>query len=364
MSLVKANEYKDSNGTGNAAFHGTPVTPGGLNFRNRIINGAMMIDQRNAGASVSNGAGGLYTLDRWNVFGSQASKVTIQQNAASVTPPAGFKNYLGVTSSSAYTVGASESFSIRQYIEGFNTSDLNFGSASAATITLSFWVRSSLTGAFGGTLYNGAGDRFYPFSYTINSANTWEQKFIVVAGNTSGTWVGATNGTGLVIQFSLGAGSSVSGTAGAWTASAILQPTGSTSIVGTNGATFYLTGVQLEAGSVAAPFERRPYGLELALCQRYYNKLDFAVDGYASFYVEGATNAASTFMTAKYQFPVTMRATPTFVSAATFTTTNCSSVSNLVGPQQHVTLFGSSNTANLRAYAHLASGVLSWSAEL
>lgn len=265
-------------------------------LRNRIINGAMMIDQRNAGASVSNGAGGLYTLDRWNVFGSQASKVTIQQNGGGVTAPAGFKNYLGVTSSSAYTVGASESFSVRQYIEGFNTSDLNFGSASAATITLSFWVRSSLTGAFGGTLYNGAGDRFYPFSYTINSANTWEQKFIVVAGDTSGTWVGATNGTGLAVQFSLGAGSSVSGTAGAWTASAILQPTGSTSVVGTNGATWYVTGVQLEVGSVATPFERRMYGTELMLCMRYYEKSYNQTTAVGSNITVGAAYTQSAFV--------------------------------------------------------------------
>lgn len=296
------------NGTSGLTFNdGTSVgTASSLGMRNRIINGAMMIDQRNAGASVSNGAGGLYTLDRWNVFGSQASKVTIQQNAASVTPPAGFKNYLGVTSSSAYTVGASESFSIRQYIEGFNTSDLNFGSASAATITLSFWVRSSLTGAFGGTLYNGAGDRFYPFSYTINSANTWEQKFIVVAGDTSGTWVGATNGTGLAVQFSLGAGSSVSGTAGAWTASAILQPTGSTSIVGTNGATFYLTGVQLEVGTVATPFERRLYGQELAMCQRYYQKASgFQFSSYGA-----------TYNYLQWYFKATMRTSPTITGAA------------------------------------------------
>jgi len=249
-------------------------------FKNRIINGAMVIDQRNAGASVTNGAGGaVFPVDRFDMFGSQASKFTAQQNAASVTPPAGFKTYLGITSSSAYTVGASESFSVRQRIEGFNTSDLGFGAAGASTVTLSFWVRSSLTGSFGGVLYNGAGDRFYPFTYTINAANTWEQKTLTVAGDTSGTWVGATNGIGLSVQFSLGAGASVSGTAGAWTGSTALQPTGSTSVVGTSGATFYITGVQLEKGSTATSFDYRPYGTELALCQRYFAQLGAGAAG-------------------------------------------------------------------------------------
>jgi len=251
---------------------GGVISPNINSLRNRIINGAMMIDQRNAGASVTGASGGLYTLDRWDVYSAQASKLTVQQNAGSVTPPAGFKNYLGITSSSAYSVGTSESFSVRQKIEGFNTSDLGFGAAGASTVTLSFWVRSSLTGSFGGCFYNGAGDRFYPFTYTISSANTWEQKTVTVAGDTSGTWVGATNGVGLTVQFSLGAGATVSGTAGAWTGSTALQPTGSTSVVGTNGATFYITGVQLEKGSVATSFDYRPYGTEYQLCQRYYSQ--------------------------------------------------------------------------------------------
>jgi len=248
---------------------------GNPNFRNRIINGNMTIDQRNAGASINNAAADAtqYSLDRWTIFGTQASKFTAQQNAAAVTPPTGFKNYLGITSSSAYTVGASESFSVRQRIEGFNTSDLDFGTASASTVTLSFYIRSSLTGSFGGVIYNEVGNRFYPFSYTILSANTWEKKTITIAGDTSGTWVGATNGIGLIVQFSLGAGATVSGTANAWTASVFLQPTGSTSVVGTNGATFYLTGVQLEAGTNATDFEFLPIDVSLDRCLRYYEQL-------------------------------------------------------------------------------------------
>ena len=239
-------------------------------FKNRIINGAMVIDQRNAGASVTP-TGGSYTLDRFYFSLSQASKLTSQQNAGAVTPPVGFTKYLGVTSSSAYTVGASEIFAVAQQIEGYNIADLAWGTASAATVTLSFWVRSSLTGTFGGVINNDGSSRSYVFSYTISSANTWEQKSVTIAGDTSGTW-GSTNGTGINLRFGLGVGSTVSGTAGAWSGSTFYSVTGATSVVGTNGATFYITGVQLEKGTQATAFDYRPYGTELQLCQRYFEK--------------------------------------------------------------------------------------------
>jgi len=240
-------------------------------FKNRIINGAMVIDQRNAGASVTAGTGFLFITDRWANVGSVASKFTSQQNAGSVTPPVGYINYLGNTSSAATSLGASDYYFINQKIEGLNIADLAWGTASAATVTLSFWVRSSLTGTFGGGLRNSAFSRSYPFSYTISVANTWEQKTITIAGDTSGTWL-TTNGIGIEIDFSLGAGSSYSGTAGAWNGNNNLSATGATSVVGTSGATFYITGVQLEKGSTATSFDYRPYGTELALCQRYYEK--------------------------------------------------------------------------------------------
>jgi len=236
---------------------------------NRIINGAMMIDQRNNGAEVNPAVASTYYLDRWSVTSSAASKFKIGQNAGSVTPPANFINYLGCTSLSAYTVGTSEIFGIRQIIEGYNIADLNWGTANAATVTLSFWVRSSLTGTFGGALKNSAGSRSYPFSYTISSANTWEQKSITISGDTSGTWL-TTNGIGLQVFFSIGTGATVSGSAGAWSSTNYSSATGATSVVGTNGATFYITGVQLEKSSTASNFEFRNYITELALCQRYY----------------------------------------------------------------------------------------------
>ena len=244
-------------------------------MRNRIINGAMMIDQRNAGLPVTP-TSSAYTVDRWQLYVSQASKLSAQQNAGTITPPTGFRNYLGFTSLSAYSVTSSDAFQLGQAIEGFNIADLGWGAAGAQSVTLSFWVRSSLTGTFGGALINSAGNRSYPFTYAISSANTWEQKTIIIPGDTSGTWL-TDNGQGINVRFSLGVGATFSGTAGAWAAGTFVSATGATSVVGTNGATFYITGVQLEKGSTATSFDYRPYGTELALCQRYYQALGTGV---------------------------------------------------------------------------------------
>jgi hypothetical protein len=278
-----------------------------VTMRNRIINGAMTIDQRNAGASATNIAGGIYTVDRWIIFGSQASKFTVQQNAGSVTPPAGFTNYAGITSSSAYTVGSGEEFEIYQWVEGFNWADLNWGTANAQPVTLSFWVRSSLTGTFGGSFQNSASTRSYVFSYTISSANTWEYKTITIAGDTTGNWL-TTNGRGVGVFFGLGQGSSLSTTAGSWVSGNYNNVTGGTSVVGTNGATFYVTGVQLEEGTAASPFENRLYGTELSLCLRYYWRLP--TNGSNSPIASGnAENTTRGYI--NLTLPQPMRATPT-----------------------------------------------------
>jgi hypothetical protein len=246
----------------------TGVSPG---FKNRIINGAMVIDQRNAGASVTP-VDQQYLVDRWTARLTQASKFSAQQDAGAVTPPVGFADYQGITSLSAYSVVSGDYFLLRQIIEGFNIADLNWGTANAKTVTLSFWVRSSLTGTFGGSLQNSASNRSYPFTYTISAANTWEQKSITVAGDTSGTWT-SNNTAGMILNFGLGVGSTYSGTASAWAGSNFLSATGATSVVGTNGATFYITGVQLEVGSTATSFDTRSIGTELQLCQRYYKRI-------------------------------------------------------------------------------------------
>jgi len=307
------------NGTNGVTFNdsssqNTSAFTGGFGFRNRIINPAMVIDQRNAGASVTPTTSA-YTLDRWQVVLTQASKVSVQQNAGSVTPPTGFSNYLGITSLAATSVGASDFFFVQQIVEGFNTSDFAFGSASAATVTLSFWVRSSLTGTFGGALYGASGTRSYAFTYTISAANTWEQKTVTIAGSTSGTWL-TNNGGGIQVIFGLGVGSSFSQTAGSWQNTGNISATGATSVVGTNGATFYITGVQLEKGSTATSFDYRPYGTELALCQRYYYQKTDASQN-TTFHM--TANTSTTDARGLWQFPVTMRSSPTISSSAAST---------------------------------------------
>jgi hypothetical protein len=292
------------------------ASPFGL--KNRIINGAMVIDQRNAGASVTIGATSItYTLDRFWAFADQASKFSIQRNAGSVTPPTGFTNYLGVTSLSAYSIVSGDRFVVVQSIEGFNTADLDWGTANAKTVTLSFWVRSSLTGTFGGALRNSANNRSYPYSYTISSANTWEQKTVTIAGDTSGTWL-TNNDTGIQVSWSLGSGSTYSGTAGAWVGSNILSVTGATSVVGTNGATFYITGVQLEQNTSATPFERRLYNQELANCQRYLYHWDSSSNVYAR--VQTGVIFAANSVQVQINLPVVMRSAPTLESYSTAST--------------------------------------------
>jgi hypothetical protein len=297
------------NGTSGLVFNdassqNTSAFTGGFAFRNRIINGDMRINQRALGTVNPINTDGLkYTVDRWWVYNSNASsKFSVQQSSDA---PAGFSNSFLVTSSSAYSVSSSDEFDIGQQIEGFNFADMAWGTASARAVTLSFWVKSSLTGTFGGSLMNNAYNRSYPFTYSISSANTWEQKTITVAGDTTGTWVGSTNGVGLRVIFGLGVGSNKSGTAGAWAAAEYESATGATSVVGTNGATFYITGVQLEKGSTATSFDYRPYSTELQLAQRYY----FKSDSFSSLVFNGSGVYSS------YQFKVSMRAAPTVTAA-------------------------------------------------
>jgi hypothetical protein len=333
----------------------------GLSFRNRIINGDMRIDQRNAGAAVTNPGFGLYTLDRWQLSGNPPSKFTVQRDAGSVTPPSGFANYLGVTSSSAYSVTGNESFQIAQIIEGFNVADLAWGTADALPATLSFWVRSSLTGTFGGSIATTKTAIWVmPFSYTISSPDTWTKVTVAITAPTSTGGTNTGNNSGVFVRFGLGsAGNAVGGTAGTWTnAGNYIQPSGTVSVVGTNGATFYITGVQLEAGSVATPFERRPYGTELALCQRYFYRF--------SLRNLGLTANANDLYNGGVQFPVTMRSAPTLDSGAAFTpnTGNAGTVSlrNVTGvptTQDTVTFFNSGGNWTSPVFIAVTAGLSS-----
>ena len=290
-------------------------------MKNRIINGAMTVAQYGTGSTTVT-TNGYFSCDRWKQVTSASSKYAVTQSSAA---PSGFSNSLQITSASAYSVTAGDFFGIIQRIEGFNTYDLAWGTASAKTVTFSFWVQSSLTGTFGGAITNSAESYSYPFLYTISAANTWTQISVTIAGPTTGTWVGATNGIGMEVWFGLGVGSTYSGTAGSWSANQYFSATGATSVVGTSGATFYITGVQLEVGSSATGFEYVNYQTSLANCQRYCMKYG----GNSAYEYVCWVNAASTTVTEGFvTTPVSMRAIPTatWASLKVFDNVSVSSV--------------------------------------
>ena len=281
-------------------------------FKNRIINGAMMIDQRNAGASVT--VTDAYTLDRWEVREDTDGAASCQQVSDAPTGFSFSQKFTTTTADASLTT--TQRFFVGQNIEGFNTADLAFGTASAQTVTLSFWVKSSLTGTFAGALQNSARSRSYVFNYTINAANAWEQKTVTIVGDTTGTWIGATNGIGLRVCFAMGIGPDYSGTANSWQSAALWASTGAVSVIGTLNATFQVTGVQLEKGSTATSFDYRPYGTELSLCQRYYCS-SFSIGTAPANGLSDNRGATLTCFNGNYfqsnsiRFPVSMRTVPT-----------------------------------------------------
>ena len=295
----------------------------GIGFRNRIINGDMRIDQRNAGASVTVSTS-LYTLDRWNINKNGLNNFTCQRSTAA---PAGFSNSMLLTMGTGVTPTGTDFAYLAQNIEGFNAADLAWGTASAQTVTLSFWVRSSVTGTFGVGLRNTDGTRAYISAYTISAANTWELKTVTVPGAPSGTWL-TDNGVGIRVDFDLGVGPTYSGAAGSWLTTNTFGLTSGTKLAATTGATFYITGVQLEAGTVATPFERRDYGRELMMCQRYYEVITTsnAVFGFPAYC------ASPSIARGAIQFKVTKRATPTPVLMSTLAATNINCIPGNFNP--------------------------------
>jgi hypothetical protein len=363
----------------------TKVSSGVLNvddlygFRNRIINGDMRIDQRNAGAAVT--ASNSYTLDRWLAI--QTNQFSVQRNAGNVTPPPGFTNYLGVTSLSAHSLAAGDFFQVKHHLEGFNVADFDWGKANASPITVSFWVRSSLTGNFGVVVsWGGAGSnqRSYPVLYSISSTNTWEYKTITIPGDTTMAAGGfeTGNGSGIQLRFSLGGGATNAGAPNAWANTNFQTVIGDTSVVSTNGATFYITGVQLEKGTVATPFERRPFGTELALCQRYYFRLSTSATN-ASLSTGGFV-LTSTIARGFTSFPVEMRTEPTALEqsgvasdykvAYLGTAATCSSVPTFANASRNIAastfIVASGLTAGHGVGAERNANIafLGWSAEL
>jgi hypothetical protein len=278
-------------------------------FKNRIINGAMVIDQRNAGASVVFGTGSLFPVDRFKTYNTVGSGSTVQR---STTAPAGFYNSLLFTVGTGASPSAADECIFFQPIEGFNVLDLGFGTAAASSVTISFQVRSSVTGTYALRLRNQAGNRSYVATYTINAANTFETKSVTIAGDTSGTWA-KDNTIGILLTFDLGSGSNYNTTAGAWQAGDFTRTSGCVNFIATSGATFYITGVQLEKGSTATSFDYRPYGTELALCQRYYQILISAATGLYQ-YIGSIFNSTRAFTSVT--FKVNMRAAPTIVNSS------------------------------------------------
>ena len=268
-------------------------------FKNRIINGGMTIDQRNAGASVAFSTATQFPIDRWNGYSDQANS-TGQRSAIA---PAGFINSVVITVGTGSTPSAGQVSRFEQRIEGLNVFDLGFGTAAAQPVTVSFWVRSSVTGTHSGVLSNVSGNRSYPFTFAINSANTWEYETVTIPGDTSGTWT-TDNSTGMKLMFNFGTGSTYLGTAGAWAGATLFGATGSVQLTATSGATFYITGTQLERGSVATPFEFRSIGQELSLCERYFQTITNGMR-------VSAMAFSSSALPANWIFKTTMRAAPT-----------------------------------------------------
>ena len=356
MSSISVNTITDASGGATTSINGFTPTVSNMTGRNRLINSAMMIDQRNAGASTSVSAGAtFYGVDRFaGFFGASATGCTTQQAS---TAPAGFINSFKFAVGTGASSSSGQTAWIGQRIEGLNVADLGWGTANAKTVTLSFYVYASATGTYCVFLTNSAGDRSYVATYTISSANTWEQKTITIAGDTSGTWL-TTNGIGVSVRWDLGSGSSYNtATTSAWQAGDYRNTSSQVNVIGTSSATFYITGVQLEEGSVATPFEHRQYGQELALCQRYYVSLVMPNGGYWYNLSSGAYRRYSV------SFPVVMRTTPSGTAAgAQVNSTPSSPGVDAISTQGAVLSLNGSVTSDLVSWN--ASGLVTASAEL
>lgn len=310
-------------------------TAGFVPFRNKIINGDMRIDQRNNGSAVSiNTAGNTYVIDRWRANAVGGGVFSLQRST--LAPPGFSHSILATVTTADSSVASGDFYHFRQSIEGFNFSDLSFGTASAKSVAISFWARSSVVGTYTVLLRNEAGNRGNLSTYTISSANTWEYKTITVAGDTSGSW-SVDNTSAAILSFCLGNGSSQ--TTGSWLSTVSEGASGMTQWISTNGATMYITGVQLEAGESATAFERRTYSTEFSMCRYYFKTVRH--DGYRA--AIQATNAGAG---GTPYFHIStgeiMRATPTITS---------------LGPNLSTAIYGSGTTARSTGYDPVSGGM-------
>ena len=326
MSTLATNAITDASGGNTATINSYTPTESNMAGRNRLINSDMRIDQRNAGAAVTVNTVGIFSVDRWaNIARATGGGVYSAQQVSD--SPTGFNNSLKLTVTTADTSLITNDYYFSwQKIEGYNTADLMFGTANAKTVTLSFWVKSSITGQFSAFLTNSAESYSQPFAYTISAADTWEFKTITFTGATAGTWIGSTNGTGLIVGFGLANGTSLQGTSGSWGATYYYGSTGDVNWMATIGNTFQYTGVQLEVGSVATPFQRRQYGQELALCQRYFIKYYSSSPTSLYYrYCYGECDSTTSFLGGIY-FPVVMRNSPALTASGSFAVYSASAI--------------------------------------
>jgi hypothetical protein len=352
MSSIAVNAITDANAGNTATINSVTPNVNNVLGKNRIINGNMMIDQRNAGAALNISSGTTtYSLDRYAFFSGNTSAVaTIQQDSSA---PAGFTNSLKISVNTAdASVDADDRARITQRIEGYNFADLNYGSANAKTLTLSFWVKSNLTGIFSVVFYNATNNRSFLKTYTIDVAGTWEQKTITITGDTTGTWV-TNNGIGVNISFNLMAGTNQQGTADSWQASTGAYGTSSQVNLFSSTANYLnITGVQLEAGSSATEFEHRQYGTELSLCQRYYefggtaNTVQFS----------GNVTSANNYFTTIY-LAVPKRTAPTIVNTSVTSLSFPATASTAA--EQSASAFRNFRTSNATGVAYFGD---SWTA--
>ena len=268
--------------------------------KNLIINGDIQVSQRYGQTATTTGSG-TYVIDRFRHENGNAGSTTCQRV---VDAPPGFYTSMKITVTGTDTSIAANDYSyVRHIIEGANINHLNWGSSNAKTVTLSFWVKSSIIGPHAGAFWNANFDRSFPFDYIINSANSWEHKSITVPGCPDGTWETGF-GRGINVAWTQLSGSTYTGTPNQWNSAGDIASENLVNLLATSGATWYITGIQLEIGSNATEFENRPYAEEFRLCQRYFYKKVEPVWGYNI----GTNN---NYYRAPIDFPVIMRTTPT-----------------------------------------------------
>ena len=375
MSTIKVNEVQPTVAGGGVKIDGVQMpTAGPLSNRNLVIGGAMNIAQRGTSTSVAAADGDTFLVDRFFVLAQGSTQFTYSQ---STEAPAGFSNSIKLDVTTADTLNTNDQIKLEHRIEGYNSAFLNWGTSDAKTITLSFWIKSNLTGNTQVALVNSGNNRNYVATFTIDSANTWEKKTLTVPGDTGGTW-NTGNDIGIRLRWGSFGPDYQTSSVNQWVANATQLNSRSDSPINFASSInneLYITGVQLEVGEQATPFEHRSYGDELARCQRYFQFIGRA---------GGNAGVAAGFTTTTNFYGYgslpggRMRAAPTIavdgtLSHLSYTHTavsrTASNLQNLgTGKDTYVIQItgNGSTTSNAGAYARIenASSALTFSAEL